>query len=193
MRLGIFGGTFNPIHLGHLLLAEGARETLRLDRVLFIPTHVPPHKRAADLLPSKERLRLVQLAIRGHPAFAASDLEVRRPGPSYTVDTVRLLRRRFPNAQLFLLMGADMLRVRWRGWSKLRRACTLAVARRPGGAPPRREAGIRWVPMPQVAIASSDIRARLRRGRSIHYLVPAAVERAIRRRRFYRPARRSKI
>ena len=185
VRLGIFGGTFNPIHLGHLLLAETAREALKLDRVLFIPTHQPPHKRVRDLLAGPERLALVQAAIQGHPAFVASDIELQRAGPSYSIDTVRVLRQQLPTAKLFLLLGEDMLGVRWLAWDQLKRLCTIVAARRPGAAPSRRQRGMTWLPMPQMDIASSDIRARLKAGRSIRYLVPPAVERHIRQHRLY--------
>jgi len=103
MRIGVFGGTFNPIHLGHLLLAETARETLALDRVVFIPTHQPPHKRARDLLPGPVRMKLVELAIRDHPAFVTSDIELERRGPSYSIETVKILHTQLPQAKLFLL------------------------------------------------------------------------------------------
>ena len=185
MRIGIFGGTFNPIHTGHLLFAEAAREQLRLDRVLLIPCAQPPHKSAAGLLPAASRLAMIRLAIRGHSAFAASALELRRPGPSYTIDTVRALRRRWPRAALFLLMGQDMLGVRWMAWPELKQLCTVAVVPSPGAKPPRRERGLVRLAMPQADIASSDIRVRLRQGRSIRYLVPAAVERYIRSHRLY--------
>lgn len=185
MRLGILGGTFNPIHLGHLLLAETARETLRLDRVLFVPTHQPPHKTSSDLLPGRVRLTLIRLAIREHPAFAVSDIELQRGGPSYTIETVRLLRAQLPDAQLVLLMGEDMLAVPWRAWAELKRLCRIAAARRPGRKG-RRERGIEWLTMPQMDIASSTIRSRIRAGRSIRYLVPGPVERYIRQHQLYR-------
>ena len=185
VRIGIFGGTFNPIHLGHLLLAETARETLKLDRVLFIPTRQPPHKRVRDLLAGPERLALVEAAIQHHPAFVASDIELQRAGPSYSIDTVRLLRQQLPTAKLFLLLGEDMLGVRWLAWDELKRLCTIVAARRPGAAPSRRQREMMWLPMPQMDIASSDIRARLKAGRSIRYLVPAAVERHIRQHNLY--------
>ena len=187
MRLGTFGGTFNPIHLGHLLQAETARETLALDRVLFIPVGSPPHKRSRDLAPGAVRMALIELAIRDHPAFVASDIELARPGPSYSIETVRCLRRQLPTATLFLLIGEDMLEVRWRAWDELRRLCTLAAAHRPE-SPPASCRGVRWLPMPQLAIASSDIRKRLAAGRSIRYLVPSAVERYIRQHQLYQRA-----
>lgn len=186
MNVGIFGGTFNPIHLGHLLLAETAREALTLDRVLFIPTHLPPHKPSKDLLPALVRLKLVQLAIRDHHAFVASDIELHRPGPSYTVETVKTLHRQLPDAKLFLLMGQDMLAVPWMGWRELKRLCTIMAVRRPGTKAPKSEKAIQWFQMPQVDIASSDIRRRIRQGRSIRYLVPGVVERYIRQHHLYR-------
>ena len=185
MRVGLFGGTFNPIHLGHLLLAESARESLSLDRVLFIPNRQPPHKPSAGLLPGTIRLKLVQLAIRNHPAFAASDIELHRDGPSYTVETVKLLRRQAPGAQLFLIMGEDMLAVRWQAWSELKRLCTVVVAGRPGAKGRRAERGITRIPMPQVEISAAAIRARVAAGRSIRYLVPDVVARYIREHRLY--------
>ena len=217
MRLGIIGGTFNPIHWGHLVLAETARETLALDRVVFIPTRHPPHKRASNLLPGSVRFALVQLAIHDHPNFVASDIELQREGSSYSIDTVRILHQQLPQAKLFLLMGADMLSVRWIAWDELKRLCTVVVAHRPldsspgfsrpsarasgflaegsrakaregalpGSRPVRREVGLKWLAMPQVEISSTDIRLRLRAGRSIRYLVPPAVERYIREHRLY--------
>ena len=185
MRLGVFGGTFNPIHIGHLVLAETAREQLRLDRVLFIPAHQPPHKQGERLLAGAVRFKLVQLAIKHQPAFVASDIELKRGGISYSVETVKMLRQRLPHATWFLLIGQDMLSVRWAAWKELKRLCTVVVAKRPGTRPARREAGLKWLAMPLMDIASSDIRARLKSGRSIRYLVPPAVERYLRQHRLY--------
>ena len=175
MRLGIFGGTFNPIHYGHLLLAETAREQLALDRVVFVPTGQPPHKRMANLLPGPVRLELIQQAIRDNPAFVASDIELQRSGASYTIDTVKVLRQQLSQAKLFLLIGEDMLAVPWLAWDELKRLCTITVVHRPGAKAPKRARDLKWLPMPQVEISSSDIRLRVRAGRSMRYLVPAAV------------------
>ena len=186
MRVGILGGTFNPIHLGHLVLAEAAREALNLDRVLFIPTGQPPHKPVRDLIPGSIRLKLIQLAIRDHAAFIASDIELQRSGASYTIETVRTLRKQLPDATLFLLIGEDMLAVRWLAWDTLKRLCTIVVARRPGMRVVRREPKLKRLEMPRLDISSSDIRACVNAGRSIRYLVPAAVERYIRSHHLYR-------
>ncbi len=212
VRIGIFGGTFNPIHIGHLLLAETAREALSLDRVVFIPTRQPPHKSAAHLLAGPVRVELIRLAVRDHPAFVASDIELQRDGPSYSIETVKALRQQLPKAALFLLIGQDMLSVRWLAWEELKRLCTIVVAHRsldagpglsrdpcsgssrarrsrvegrPGSPTARRQKGIKWLEMPHIDIASSDIRKRLASRRSIRYLVPPAVERYIRQHGLY--------
>ena len=214
-RVGVYGGTFNPVHLGHLVLAEEVRERLGLERVLFVPSNLPPHKWAR--LPSgAERLALVRLAIRGNPAFGAVDLEVRRQGPSYTVDTLRALARRQPvPTELVFLIGMDAFEeiATWHEAEHLATAAHFAVFPRVGhplGDPrlhapeswkltgPRRlRGGLRawrtsagtlvWlVPTEQFSISASAIRARVARGASIRYLVPAAVERAILRGGLYR-------
>jgi nicotinate-nucleotide adenylyltransferase len=185
MRLGILGGTFNPIHMGHLVLAECAREQCGLDHVLFLPTAKPPHKPSRDLLDGPVRLRLVRLAIRGHPAFRASDLELKAGGISYTVRTVRLLREQYPKATLFLIVGSAMLKVPWYGFEELCRLCTFVVANRDKTAASPHRLPLRWLVMPRLEIASSMIRARIRRGQSIRYLVPDAVARMIARHRLY--------
>ena len=197
-RLGLFGGTFDPPHFGHLALAEWARESLRLDLVLFVPAGQPPHKRRSDLSAAKDRLAMTRLAVRGQPAFRVSSIETRRTGPSFTVDTLRLLRDRYPGARCFLLIGADSLADldHWRDPEEIVKLATLAVAIRPGERIPRatRAFGRRpvWLDNPGLEISSSAIRARARSGRSIRYLVPDAVARYIERRGLYHRARRSR-
>ncbi len=192
-RLGVFGGTFDPPHVGHLALAEWARESLRLDRVLFVPAGTPPHKRRADLSSAADRLAMTRAAVRGRPGFAVSALEARRRGPSFTVDTLRALRARFPGARLFLLMGEDSLDEfsTWREPAAIRSLATLAVAARPGAGRRRPRAGgrIAWLDNPGLDVSSSALRARARRGRSLAFLVPDAVARVIARRGLYRPRR----
>lgn len=184
MRIGIFGGSFNPIHVGHLVLAETARETLSLDRLVFIPAGQPPHKKGRDLAPGRDRLEMARLATQHHPAFIVSDIELSRPGASYSIDTVNALRGPVPQAKFFLLVGEDMLSVRWKDWAQLKRACTVVAAKRPG-AKGSRQQGVTWLPMPLLEISSTDIRKRAKAGRSIRYLVPSAVERYIRDHRLY--------
>ena len=195
MRLGILGGTFNPIHLGHLVLAESARQQCRLDRVWFMPTAHPPHKSSRGVLPGTVRLQMVRLAVKGRAAFVASDLELRLGGISYTVNTVRALRAKFPRAELFLIVGADMLRVPWRGMDELARECTFVAAGRESAsgdaAPSVRTPGatrVTRITMPRLDLSSSIVRQRVRQGLSIRYLVPDAVARYISRHGLYRRA-----
>jgi nicotinate-nucleotide adenylyltransferase len=192
-RIGVFGGTFDPPHLGHLLLAESARDSLKLDRVLFVPARIPPHKRAREVTPAAERLALLRAALRG-TGVKISTIELGRPGPSYTVDTLERLGRRHPGARLWLLVGADSLAElpTWRDPEKILSLATLAVASRPEArdeAPPslaRHARRIVHLGNPPVAIASTDLRRRVARGRSIRFLVPDAVERRVRAMGLYR-------
>lgn len=189
-RIGVFGGTFDPPHLGHLALAEHARARLRLDLVLFVPARVPPHKRGRRRSSARVRVAMTRLAIRGRPGFRLSTLEVARRGPSFTVETLRVLRTRYPRARLYLLMGADSL-ADFRSWhepDEIARLATLVVAVRPGHR--RRPArGVRRLDNPPLAISSSAVRARARRGQALRGLVPDAVARYIGRHRLYRSAR----
>jgi nicotinate-nucleotide adenylyltransferase len=196
-RLGVFGGTFDPPHLGHLALAECAREQLRLDRVLFVPAGQPPHKRTTAPSSARARLTMTRLAVRGNPGFAVSTLEIARPGPSYTVDTLRALRAAHPKARLYLLLGADSLRDfrTWHASDAILDLAVLAVARRPGVAVPRWSAQwharrrLVWLANAGLEVASSEVRARAKSGRSMRYLVPDAVARWAARHRLYRTAR----
>jgi len=126
LRVGVFGGSFNPIHIGHLIVAEEARCRLRLDRVIFIPAGQPPHKDAGGLAPAADRYDLVRLAIADNPAFEASDIEIRRPGRSYTVDTLAALRKSLPRgSKLFLIVGQDSV-AEMKTWREPRKILSLA-------------------------------------------------------------------
>jgi len=196
-RIGLFGGTFDPPHVGHLVLAEWAWASLRLDRVVFMPAGVPPHKLGRRRSNPAHRLAMTRLAVRGNPALAVSDLEARREGPSYTVDTLRALHRRHPRARLFLLMGADSLAdfPTWREPAEIARLATLVVAGRPAGGrlarPPRLPRGTKVVVLdnPLVDISSSRLRTRARAGKPLRYLVPDAVAAYVARFGLYRRGR----
>ena len=187
-RLGVLGGTFDPIHLGHLVAAQEAWWQLGLDRVLFVPANVPPHKRGRRITAGAHRLRMVELAIAGKPQFAVSRLDLDRRGPSFTLDTLLLLRQEVgPEVELYFVEGADSLAdiLLWHEPQAILALCELAVVRRPGIAVDmaRLEAGlpglaakIHWVEMPWLGISSSDLRARVRQGKPISYLVPECVE-----------------
>jgi len=192
-RIGVFGGTFDPPHLGHLVLAEWAWARLRRDRVLLVPAGAPPHKLGRRLSEPAHRLAMTRLAVRGNPALAVADLEARRAGPSFTVDTLGTLRARYPGARLFLLMGADSLAdfPTWREPERIARLATLVVAARPRPGAARRARlprGARVVHLdnPLVDISSSALRARARARRPLRYLVPDAVAAYIERQRLYR-------
>ncbi len=194
MRIGIFGGTFDPIHLGHLLLAECCREQVPLDAVWFLPAAVPPHKQECDLSPSKQRIEMLELAVGGYPAFSICQYETERGGVNYTADTLAQLREQDAAAEFFFLLGADMLRDLPR-WRRPERICKLALpiaVQRAGEPPPdfsllqgiatveRIEAMQRHaVEMPAIGLSGSDIRSRVAAGQSIRYRTPRAVEKYI--------------
>lgn len=191
MRLGVFGGTFDPIHLGHLRAAENALEGLALDRVAFVPAATPPH-RAEPSSSALDRFAMTALATAGHPRFAVSDIELRRDGPSYTVDTVAGLRKESPDAEVFVIVGSDTFpeMATWKEHERLLAMCTVAVVARPGevpggsdGAQPR---GVARVEGPGLAISASGIRDRVRQRKSVRYLVPDAVADYIAKRSLYR-------
>ncbi len=196
MRIGVLGGTFDPVHLGHLILAEEAREALSLQRLLFVPAGMPWRKTGRPISPPEHRLAMLRLALEGSP-FELSTLEVERPGPSYTVDTLRELHAALPAASLYFIMGYDALLdlPNWHQPQEIVRLALLAVARRPGAEDsveelerelPGVSGRVVWVTMPPIGISASDIRARVRAGRSVRYLVPPGVEEYIHRHRLYR-------
>lgn len=194
-RIGILGGTFNPVHLGHLILAQSAVEAFDLGKVLFIPCGVPPHKNPGMLIPAEHRLAMVRAAVAGDPRFEALDIEIRRTGISYAVDTVGQLRETYKGSELIFIIGSDTLQelYLWKNIYSLLTLCKFAVFCRPGidvrGA---QAAGLHlespWAERlvegvtgaRQVDISSSDIRYRIAEGLSIRYLVPQDVERYIR-------------
>ena len=217
MRLGILGGTFNPIHLAHLRVAEEVREVCTLDQVLFLPAATPPHKSVAEATPFAERMAMVELAIADHPDFAVSDLEGRRRGKNFSVDTLEILQRERPGDELFFIIGMDSFRdlATWHDYRRIFTLANIVVAPRPGVAetPPGerlpvamrdqfcyddqskiwRHAGgttLIFLEETYLDISSTRIRQLVAAGRSIRYLVPPAVAEYIRRRGLYRPSER---
>jgi nicotinate-nucleotide adenylyltransferase len=196
MRLGLFGGTFDPIHLGHLILAEACREACGLDRVWFVVAGAPPHK-PGDRTSVADRLEMARIAIAGHPAFEVSDLETRRPGPHYSVETLEEVHRQRPEDELFFLIGADSLAdlPHWRQPERIVSLATVVVVDRPGVVPGMSSRWpdlgpaarpFRMVAIPPIGIASNDLRRRAAEGRSIRYQVPRGVEAYIEAHRLYR-------
>jgi nicotinate-nucleotide adenylyltransferase len=189
MRVGIFGGTFDPIHCGHLVLAEQCREQCELDEIWFVPAALPPHKLTASITSPKTRCEMIEFAIAGNPAFRLNTIELDRTGPSFTVTTLEQLRLQDASNELFLLIGADSLKdlPHWREPSRiLELATVVAVNRGDRPLPDRKELRdvvgpavdqrIITVTMPGFDISSTDIRGRVHARRSIRYLVPRAVE-----------------
>jgi nicotinate-nucleotide adenylyltransferase len=200
-RIGVLGGTFDPPHIGHLWLATMAADALELDRVLFMPAAQPPHKRRGQVTSAAERLLLTRIAIDDDPTFALCPIEMERPGPSFTVDSVEELLRLYPDVRLYLLMAADALAGidTWREPERLLALVEWAVGPRAGSGLPDRDelrrrfgaaaARIHLLEGPTLDVSASEIRRRVAAGQAIRYLVPRAVEELIIERGLYRPGR----
>ena len=199
MRVGLLGGSFDPLHLGHLALGEEARETLNLDKLLFVPAGAPWMKRRRKLADGLERLEMVRLAVSSNPCFGVSSLEVERPGPTYSVDTLEELHRQAGGRnEYYFILGADVVEDvgRWKEPARVLELCTLVVAYRPGyGQPdlatldavqPGASAKAILLDTIPLDISSTGVRRRVARGRSVRYLVPPEVDTYIREHGLYR-------
>jgi len=202
-RIGILGGSFDPVHYGHLLLAESAREQCRLDEVWFMPAAVPPHKQSKKMTSAKARLEMLSLAIAGNDAFVVSSIEIDRGGVSYSVETLGEVKSQQPDAELFFLMGGETLND-LPNWREPGRVCELAiptVVHRAGSPEPNFDLLREFVSnerldeireleleMPLITISGTDIRERIVNSRSIRYLTPRAVEKYIQTNSLYRSA-----
>jgi nicotinate-nucleotide adenylyltransferase len=187
-RLGVLGGTFDPIHHGHLVAAQEAFYQLGLDQVLFVPAGMPPHKPAGPITPARHRLRMIELAIGDRPCFALSRVDVDRPGPHYSADTLQLLKDEWGiDTTLFFIEGSDSLAeiLSWHEPQRIAELAELTVVERPGAEPdldrleqhlPALKGRMHRVQMPLLDISSTDLRRRVREGRPIDYLVPDAVK-----------------
>ena len=198
MQLGLFGGTFDPVHYGHLLLAEQCREQCTLDEVWFIPSGNPPHKGDSTISSGTARAEMLGFATAGHKRFRVNHMELNRDGATYTVDTLQELRSEDPDHELFFLIGADSLTdlPTWREPSRIARMATIVAVNRgdrplPDLAPIRSQLGgavasrIQRVSMPGIDLSATDIRRRVREGKSIRYMTPRAVEQYIRQHELY--------
>ena len=191
-KIGILGGTFDPIHLGHLIIAEQARDQYGLDRVLLIPSGRSYFKdnRSRKVLPAQTRLEMTRIAARDHAPFEVSDIEVNRPGNTYSFETLEQLRELYPSSELYFIVGADTVcsMRTWRAPERIFAACTILAAIREDQVDPEqlrkesealaRDYGARILPVeiPNIGISSTDIRERAAAGKSIHYLVPSELE-----------------
>lgn len=196
-RLGIMGGTFDPIHYGHLLMAEEARQAFALDDVVFVPNGRPAHKKAYLVSSPEERYAMTLLATGSNPCFSASRIEIERPGPSYTIDTLREFRRLYPDLDaLYFITGADAVLeiLTWHESDNLARECQFIAVTRPGFVLDQLHDlvdtefldRVHYLPIPNIEISSTDIRRRVREGRSIKYLTPEPVEAYIQQQDLYR-------
>lgn len=196
MRVGVLGGTFDPVHNGHLALAAAARDELALDEVLFVPAGLPWRKADREIASDEDRLTMLRLALEGESAYRVSTVELEREGPSYTADTLEGLRADRPDDELFFLMGEDALAdlPNWVRPQRIVELATLAVARRDAGNGaaeaerllPGLAERVVWLKMPLVEVSATEIRERVRRGEPVEGMVPPAVARYIRERGLYR-------
>jgi len=194
----VIGGTFDPPHYAHLVLAENALAQLQLERVLFVPAGQPPHKPRQPISPAHHRVTMVEMAVADNSAFLLSRVDVARPGPHYTVDMLGILREKHSGATLFFLMGADSLAefTRWRDPSGILEQARLGVMRRPGWEAdvtslaeslPGIEERLAWLDAPHLEISGTDLRRRVAEQLPIRYLLPASVEHYVHEHRLYRP------
>ena len=188
VKLGVFGGTFDPPHIAHLVAAQEIHGQLGLDRLLLMVAAAPPHKLDREVSAGEVRLEMVRAAIAGDPRFEASAIELEREGPSYTVDTLRTLRELHPGAELFLAIGADQAveLESWREPDEIARLATIVAFARSGQEVPETRWPLRRVDVPHMEVSSTEVRRRVRAGEPCRYLVPDPVAAIIRARGLYR-------
>ncbi|WP_078390922.1 nicotinate-nucleotide adenylyltransferase [Shouchella patagoniensis] len=185
-RVGLFGGTFDPPHIGHMLIAQEALSVVELDEIWFIPVSTPPHKKRVGLTSARDRYQMVEAALSDEPRFKTSDIELKRQGKSYTIDTVRQLKNEYPTHDFFFLIGGDMVEMleKWYQIDELKKLVTFVAFNRPGSGSVGNEE-LHVVPFIEVNISSSLIRERSQSGKPIRYFVPSKVEELIKERGLY--------
>jgi nicotinate-nucleotide adenylyltransferase len=182
------GGTFNPVHIGHLILAEETREKLSLDKIVFVPANMPPHKDTNDIAPSKDRFKMLKMATAGNKNLLVSNIEIKRKGRSYTIDTIKELSRLYKNEELYFIIGSDLLSYldEWKDLSQITKMVRFIVARRPGYALEDIPHYIETLEIRAVDVSAFEIRERIKKNKSYRYLVPERVFEYINKNSLYR-------
>jgi nicotinate-nucleotide adenylyltransferase len=188
MKIGILGGTFNPVHIGHLILAEEAREKLKLDKVIFVPAYLPPHKDTACIASAAARLSMVKLATKPNRNFSVSDAEIKRDGRSYTIDTIRQFKAVYPKDELYFIIGSDLLNYldEWKDLGEIIKMVKFIAATRPGYPLEKIPSYITTMAIRAVDISGFEIRQAIKEGRSFRYLVPDSVYKYLKKKNIYR-------
>jgi nicotinate-nucleotide adenylyltransferase len=194
MRIGVFGGTFDPIHLGHLAIAHAAKTQAKLDKILFIIAASPPHKPGESITPAEDRVAMTEAALANEPGFELSRIELNRTGPSYTADTLRLLGESLPEAQFYFIVGYDSAldMPKWRCPEEILRRARLLIAPRsenPHPLPSLLQGHCEMLVMPECNLSSSEIRAQIQRSEALNNALPEGVAQFIREKRLYCPCR----
>lgn len=188
MKIGILGGTFNPIHIGHLILAEEAKERMKLDKIIFVPTYLPPHKDNIGIVDAQERLAMIKLAISGNKSFSVSDIEIKRDGRSYTIDTLREFKKKFPKEEFYFIIGSDLLNYleEWKDLKQIISLVKFVAVTRPGYPLDKIPSYIQTMPIRAIDVSAFQIRQRIKEGKSFRYLVPEKVYDYINKKGFYK-------
>ena len=188
-RIGILGGTFNPIHVGHMTIAEMVCEKLKLDKVIFVPSCLPPHKSNKNVASAGDRYRMVSLAVRKNPHFEVSDYEVKKGGKSYSIDTVTHLKACYPSGtKFFFIIGRDLLPTlhTWKQIDDVLKMVSFVTLNRPGYKQEKSRIKVRAISIPELQVSSSYVRKRITTGKTVQYLVPDNVLDYIHRKKLYK-------
>ncbi|MCK5012256.1 MAG: nicotinate-nucleotide adenylyltransferase [Candidatus Omnitrophica bacterium] len=188
-RIGILGGTFNPIHIGHLTIAEMVHEQLNLDKVIFVPSNLPPHKSSKNVVSAGDRCHMIRLAVRGNPRFEVSDYEIKKGGKSYSIETVNHFRDSYPpGTKLFFIIGSDVLPTlrTWKRINDIFKIVSFVSVNRPGFKEKKSKVKLRSITVPGLQTSSSYVRKRITSGKTVKYLVPDNVLSYIEKKRLYK-------